>query len=207
MVASRRAMAVGVSTVAMLMALAVTVWSCTLPVGQTNGTGGAVAGAGDETGLVIAEGEVSHGLEEVSRCGDGDGNLDPECGYSLGVVNPADLTEGPDAADPGAPKVGVHSPTCHYETPESHAADSSTGDIAFATVDSNPQEVSQPGARVLTGQGQLPAADDGGQKMDSGPTVMCFYSSDTIGGGSHLNGRTDGAATATMPQPFVVLDQ
>lgn len=182
--------------------------ACTLPVGQTAGTPAAEPGE-----QVTATGEVSHSLEEASNCGD-DGDLtDAECTYALGVVNPADVDEGPDAEPTPEPAPHVHSTTCHYETKQSHQRDSSTGDIAFATVDDDPDETEVPGGRALVGDGPLPAEDDGGQAMEPGETVMCFYSDGFVGGSGdsldadYLNNREDGAATATMPQPFVVLEE
>lgn len=173
--------------------------ACTMPVGTTTGLPAGSTGDGTVPGTpVAAEGEVAHALEEQSNCGEDGDPTDPECTYALGVVNPADVDE--------APGTGFGSSTCHYETPESHAEDSTTGDIAFATVDDNPTSHDLEAGRVLVGEGPLPSNDDGGQEMDTGPTVMCFYSNGVIGEGSALNNANDGAAAATLPEPFLVID-
>lgn len=186
--------------------------------GHNDPDGNAVAVLGGE---LAAEGEVWHNAsgsqfylsrgsysgggtggssffgEDGSPCGDDSDPDDAECLYDLGLVNPIDYQqEG-------------HSDTCHYETPESFEFDSSTGDIEFAVIDDSPEHQSVPGqpTRLLAGQGTIPANDAGGKAMGTGETVMCFYSSETADSdGSPLNGRNDGAAAATLPQPVIVLN-
>lgn len=159
--------------------IAAVVAACTVPVGPTEGT--PAAGFGD---AVEAHGEVVHSAEENSNCSNGD-PTDLTCSYSLGVVNP-DKTDG----SPG----GTHDPSCHYDTPQS-VNPSEFDTIADATI-----VESTDAATVIHGEGTLDSTDDAGDPMGTGETLMCFYSNDA------LNNNEDGAATATVPEPFVVLE-
>lgn len=231
MTASKRTLTIAFGVAAVGVLLAAVAWACTILVGETVGT--QAAGFGD---TVAAEGTVFHGSarlpdpsrddlqddrpfgEQASPCtdfGSSDDNLlDPECVYALGVVNPAELDDHPgDEAVDGVPFVGGHSGSCHYETKES--AERTGGDIVFATIGDAthlPDNSTEAGARKIAASGPLPSEDDGGDPMDTGRTVMCFYSTGFVGGegdtsdADYLNGRKDGAATATIPQPFIVLD-
>lgn len=183
---SQRMLVVSLLAFGATAAAALVVAACTFPVGATEGT---PAGAPGDT--VEALGEVVHSAEEQSRCSNGD-PTDLTCGYSLGVVNPDKVVEGGPSTGP--------QPTCHYNTPQS------AGDSAFDTVDASPDPTAADGAAtVLHGSGTLDSSDDSGDPMGSGETLMCFYSSDSPSDATHLNGANNGAATATVPQPFVVL--
>lgn len=71
-----------------------------------------------------------------------------------------------------------------------------------------------PGQRELVQAGNLSADEQFSDNVDAtaeGPTLACFYSMHKFDGtdgpdDGHLNGQTNGAANATAPAPFVVLD-
>lgn len=207
MTVSKRTLILGFLAAALTVSLLGVAWACTILVGSTTGT--SAARAGDP---VAAEGEVYHGStptddnfgEQDSPCADfgGDGDeLDAECLYSLGVVNP-DKVETPSS---GGTSDTYYSDTCHYGTPQSPNHESQFDTIAEATHLPDPDN---PGARLLEASGTLDSVDDAGDPMGTGETVMCFYSHDKVdgsGAGTHLNGREDGAAAATVPEPFLVL--
>lgn len=192
----RRGLSLAFLTGSITVLVTAVAWACTMPVGSTTGTP-----AGRPGDPVVAEGEISHQLEDVSNCGDdstvdasisGNDNLDAECTYALGIVIPSQLANGAGG--------GPVSPTCHYETPQSGGASQ------FYTIDGNPTEVpndvvsQNAGSRVLVGTGTIPA------NAGSGATVMCFYSNGTVGAdGREVNNNDNGAAAATLPQPFVIL--
>lgn len=222
MVLYKRMTLLGLIVVAVGMLFAAAAWACTILVGPTAGT--TAAARGD---AVAAEGEVFHGSspgednfgENDSPCSDfgADGDeLDAECLYSLGVVNPSkvhDPTGGtawdPDT-DPPEDADLYYSETCHYGTPQS-AADSQFATIADHNAVEHLPDPEAEGARVLVGSGVLPAVDDVGDPMVTGETVMCFYSSkklaDSVDTGEAVNRGDNGAATATVPLPFVVLNE
>lgn len=207
---ARRGLLVVFGAVAVTLLAAAVGWACTWPVGQTeivSPTDGDVE-IGENlqaraevwstsAGAALYGEDESFFGEDGSPCGDDEAALDPECTYDLGLVNPTDYAEE------------GHSRTCHYETPESHEFDDTTGDIEFAVIDGSPQHLplaDSPGVREVTGEGPVPAEDAGGETMGTGETVACFYSSEAIGEGSPLNGRKNGAAAATLPAPIVVVD-
>jgi hypothetical protein len=186
----------GATTAAMLVAAAV--YACTFPVGATQ-VPTAAGSAGDP---VAATGQVSNALEDQSRCDDDDSNpLDAECVYEFGIVDPGQVDNSNPQWD-GSSRSGS-SPTCHYETPETFdpGAGESKQLYKVGTTKHTPSKDS-PGARVLTvTDGQVPDFDS------SGETLACFYSAEALGGGDATNGQDNGAATATVPQPFVVVGQ
>lgn len=70
-----------------------------------------------------------------------------------------------------------------------------------------------PGQRELVQAGNLSADEQSSDNVDadaSGPTLACFYSMDKLDADGpsdgHLNGQKNGAANATIPAPFVVLN-
>lgn len=209
---TRRGLIVTFTLMAFALLTGAVVWACTMPVGPTEVTPG--AGAQGDT-IELATGTVSNTAEELSRCsGDADEIaaerfVDAECEYQFGIVDPAQVDnpnpqwEGNGGGDaPGA--------TCHYETPQTYGVQNPDGS---QTVKEKKQlhkvgpathlpSKSEDGARALTASGKVPnfASDQ------TGATVACFYSSNTADGdGKHTNGQNNGAATATVPQPFVVL--
>lgn len=221
---TRRGLLVVFGATAVMLVAAAVGWACTFPVGQTEIVSpddgevevGETLEARSEVwstsaGAPLYDQSVDFFGEHDSPCGDfgEDVNpLDAECVYDLGLVNPTDYEEA------------GHSDTCHYETPESHDSDSSTGDIDFAVIDDDPAHTPHPdtpGVRTVEGSGEVPDEDAGGETMGTGETVACFYSSaltetneitnDLLNGdASPLNGQENGAATATLPAPIVVVD-
>lgn len=183
-----------------VLGLGAAAWSCTVLVSGNYGTTGTDSASPGDT--VEGSSTVVHSEEDESNC-DADPDTDDEnreCDYSLGVVNP-------DEWDNSTGNGGV-SDTCHYETPQSYNADSSTsGGAQFDTVDDDPSHNVTPAGDEtdLDGEGTLSSTDDSGQQMGTGETYMCFYSSSSDGGANHLNNALDGAATATEPKSFEVL--
>lgn len=209
---SRRIVTTGGVTAGVGLLVAAPAAACTILVGSTTGTSGAAPGS-----PVAAEGEVYHGDgtnaatgnfgEQASPCSDfgaDNDETDAECLYSLGVVNPSEVHD-PSGGDTGDT---YYSDTCHYGTPQSSHPSQFATIADHDEVEHLPAEDSDD-ARILAGEGILPAVDDEGRPMETGETVMCFYSSekpDDGDGGQEVNLGDNGAATATVPQPFVVLN-
>jgi hypothetical protein len=196
----------GATTAAMLVAAAV--YACTFPVGQTL-VPTAAGAPGDD---VVATGTVSNTAEDSSKCAN-DGTtqaVDAECVYEFGIVDPGQVDnsnpqwDGSEESGPG--------PTCHYETPQTTGDPNDDGSQTVTEqqqlykVGTTVHQASrtQDGARGLTvTDGEVPTFASG----ESGPTLACFYSAEALGEGDATNGQDNGAATATVPQPFVVVGQ
>lgn len=185
-----------------ILAFASVAMACTLLVDNGFGTQGDTSAEPGET--VEGDSEIDHATEDGSRCDDGMGTNDRDCDYSLGVVNPSQY----DSPSSGGTEPSA---TCHYETPESWAADNTTGTggSQFATLDTadhtdlgSVTEVEADGALGSNGGSE----DDAGRTLETGSTAMCFYSSSSVSGADHLNGAKNGAATATDPVAFTVLE-
>jgi hypothetical protein len=189
----------GATTAAMLVAAVV--YACTFPVGSTQ-MPTAAGSAGDP---VAATGQVSNTLEDQSRCAaDAPSEaLDAECVYEFGIVDPAQVDNSNPQWDGSSPNGS--SATCHYETPQTFdpGAGESKQLHKVGTTTHTPSKDS-PGARVLTvTDGQVPTFASG----QTGPTVACFYSAEALDEGDATNGQNNGAATATLPHPFLVVEQ
>lgn len=189
---------------ASLLALSAAALACTVIVSGTNGTTG--TSSAHQGGNVNGDSTVVESQEDDSNCDDGSSARG--CNYSLGVVNPAEVNT-PSSGGTGP------SATCHYETIQSYAADSTTEDgPQFATIadhDSVDHDVNG-GTTELAGSGTLGDfngsfyEDDAGDQLTDGDTMMCFYSSEAAEDGANpLNNAEDGAAAATDPMNFKVL--
>lgn len=189
----------GATTAAMLVAAAV--YACTFPVGQTN----VPTAAGAPGDRVVATGAVSNTAEDLSKCANDETTqaVDAECVYEFGIVDPAQVENSNPQWDGSSPNGS--SPTCHYETPQTFdpgAGESKQLHKVGTTV--HQASRTQDGARGLTvTDGEVPTFASG----ESGPTLACFYSAEALGEGDATNGQDNGAATATVPQPFVVVGQ
>jgi hypothetical protein len=195
----------GATTAAMLVAAVV--YACTFPVGQTL-VPTAAGAPGDD---VVATGTVSNTAEDSSRCAD-DGTtqaVDAECVYEFGIVDPAQVDNSNPQWD-GSEENGP-GPTCHYETPQTTG---DTNDDGSQTVPEQQQlykvgttthtpSKNNDGVRELSvTDGQVPDFDS------SGHTLACFYAAGLADSdGDFKNGQDNGAATATLPQPFLVVGE
>lgn len=201
-----RALTLALVAAAFVLGLAALAWACTFPVGHTQGTPAASKSGSpaSEASTVVATGEVVHAAEDQSNCsGPGTSPTTMDCEYRFGIVNPNNLGSG--AITPA-------DPSCHYDTQES---DNPAEFQSFPASPVPSPPPSTPGATVLKANGSGPSGnpqlgpnDDSGASMGTGPTLMCFYTSDSpfsSGDTEHLNNNRDGAAAATVPQPFVVL--
>jgi hypothetical protein len=191
------------------MLVAAAVYACTFPVGQTHvPTAAGPTAAGDD---VVATGTVSNTAEDLSKCADDAATqaVDAECVYEFGIVDPAQVDNSNPQWD-GSEENGP-GPTCHYETPQTTGDPDPDGSqtvteqqqlYKVGTTKHIPSKDS-PGVRVLkVTDGQVPDFNS------SGATLACFYSADLADkDGEFTNGQNNGAATATLPQPFVVVGQ
>lgn len=210
---ARRGMLVVFGAVGIMMLAAAVGWACTWPVGQTEVVSPTdeTLTQGDDQDQLVARSEIHHNGDQAeaygrstsffgehnSPCGDqgsDDDRLDAECLYELGVVNPTKYDED-----------GL-SDTCHYETRQSQDH-GDTGPADFAVIDTDPTHTptESPAVREVVGAGTVPTTDDADDPMGDGATVTCFYSSEAIDEGTHLNGREDGAAAATLPAPVLIV--
>jgi hypothetical protein len=181
-----------------------------MPVGQTN----VAPPAGAPGDSVTASGTVSNTAEEFSRCS-GDSLevkslVDAECEYEFGIVDPAQVGD-PNPQWDGSGGDGVPGPTCHYETPQTFGIEDPDGSqtvneekqLHKVSVATHVPSASGDGERALTASGKVPNFDS----EQSGETVACFYSKQTVDDdGEATNGPNNGAATATVPQPFLVVE-